>query len=128
MIVCNNCGRKFRDEHCLALCVVTDNGDDTVTAKLYDGEEIDEKNSEIVRGCPDCLTDAFLMDKPSRYKRKYRRGGHILSLDELARQEFVYWHDKIHPRGWFLSWQFRMAVENIGETGCIYYAIKEDSE
>lgn len=126
MIVCNNCGRKFRDEYGLALCVITENGDDTVTAKLYDGDEIDESQSEIVRGCPDCLTDAFLMDKPSRYKRKYRKGGHILSLDELVKQDFVYWHDKIHPRGWFLSWQLRMTARAIGENGCIYYAIKEE--
>ena len=60
------------------------------------------------------------------YKRKYLRGNHILSLDELSRQEFVYWWDKITPRGWFLSWQFRMAMNAIGEKGCIYYAIKED--
>lgn len=126
MIVCNNCGRKFRDAYRLALCVVTDIGDDTATAKLYDGEEIDESRSEIIRGCPDCLTDAFLMDKPLRYKRKYHKGGHILSLDELVKQDFVYWHDKIQPRGWFLSWQFRMAVDNIGENGCIFYAIKEE--
>lgn len=126
MIVCENCGRKFRDKHGLALCVVTDNGDDTVTAKLYDGEEIDDPQSKVVCGCPDCLTDAFLEERPSQYKRKYRKGGHILSLDELVRQDFVYWHDKIHPRGWFLSWQLRMTAQAIGENGCIYYAIKED--
>ena len=28
-------------------------------------------------------------------KRKYRKGGKITSLDELAKQEFVYFHDKI---------------------------------
>lgn len=61
-------------------------------------------------------------------KKKYRRGGHILSLDELARQEFVYWHDKITHRGWFLSWQFRMAAHAVGETGCIFYAIKIEEE
>lgn len=60
------------------------------------------------------------------YKRKYHRGGHILSLDELVRQDFVYWWNKITPRGWFLSWKFRMAANAIGEKGCIYYAIKED--
>lgn len=66
--------------------------------------------------------------RSSRKRRKYRRGGHILSLDELARQEFVYWNDKITHRGWFLSWQFRMAAEQIGEKGHIYYAIKEEED
>lgn len=61
------------------------------------------------------------------YKRKFRKGGHILSLDELARQDFVYWMDKIQPRCWFMSWQFRMAKNAIGERGVIFYAIKEDS-
>ncbi|MBQ4121637.1 MAG: hypothetical protein IJD35_06450 [Clostridia bacterium] len=126
MIVCKNCGRKFRDKFGLVLCVITDNGDDTVTAERYDGGDVDETKSKVVSGCPNCLTDAFLIDKPSRYKRKYRKGGHILSLDELVKQDFVYWHDKIHPRGWFLSWQFRMAADNIGENGCIFYAIKEE--
>ena len=126
MIVCNCCGKKFRDESCLTLCVLTDNGDGTSSAKLYAGEDYDEEHSELIKGCPNCLTDEYLMDKPSRYKRKYRRGGKILSLDELAKQEFVYWHDKVEPRGWFLSWQLKMALDNMGESGCIYYAIVED--
>lgn len=62
------------------------------------------------------------------YRRKYRRGGHILSLDELVRQEFVYWNYKVTHRGWFIVWQLRMAAHAIGENGCIYYAIKNESE
>ncbi len=127
MIVCNNCGEEFRNEHELALCVVTDNGDGTNTVKLYAGEyEYDETKDEIFRVCPNCLTDGYLADKPSRYKRQYRKGDNILSLDELARQEFVYWHDKLQPRGWFVSWQIRMALDNIGKNGCIFYAIKNE--
>lgn len=61
-------------------------------------------------------------------KKKYRKGGHILSLDEFARQEFVYWHDKITHRGWFQNWSFRMVAGCIGETGCIFYAIAEEVE
>lgn len=54
------------------------------------------------------------------YKRKYRRGEAITSLDELAKQEFVYFFDKITHRGWFMSWQFSLAeilyyAEKIGE-------------
>lgn len=56
-------------------------------------------------------------------KRKYRRGCRILSLDELARQEVVFWIDKPTARGWFLSWQFRMACNAIGTRGAIFYAM-----
>lgn len=66
--------------------------------------------------------------REKRKKKKFRRGGHILSLDELARQEYIYWNDKVTHCGWFLSWQFRMAKNTIGEHGCIYYAIREDDE
>lgn len=59
------------------------------------------------------------------YKR-FQRGGHILSLDELARQEFVFWNDTLTHNGWFLSWKIRMAQNAIGENGCIYYAIKKE--
>lgn len=56
-------------------------------------------------------------------KRKYRRGCHILSLEELARQDIVFWRDKPTTKGWFLSWQFKMAVDAIGEKGVIFYAM-----
>lgn len=59
-------------------------------------------------------------------KKRYRKGGHILSLDELARQEFVYWNDKITHRGWFQNWSLRMAAGCISEKGCIYYAIADE--
>ena len=55
------------------------------------------------------------------YKRKYRKGDKIISLDELARQEFIYFFDKITHRGWFMSWQFSLATRYI-ERGCLYYA------
>lgn len=55
------------------------------------------------------------------YKRKYRRGEKITSLDELVKQEFVYFYDKITHCGWFGSWQFRMAYHLL-ERGCLYYA------
>ena len=55
---------------------------------------------------------------------KYRRGGHILSLDELAKQKLVYFQHKIYHEGWFGSWQLRFIKRNIGENGHIYYAEK----
>ena len=56
-------------------------------------------------------------------KRKYHKGGKITSLDELAKQEFVYFFDKITHHGWFMSWQFRLTRSYI-ERGYLYYAIK----
>ena len=57
------------------------------------------------------------------YKRKYRKGNPITSLDELSKQEFIYFYDKITHRGWFMSWQFRMAKSFI-DRGVLYYAEK----
>lgn len=57
------------------------------------------------------------------YKRKYRKGAKITSLDELAKQEFIYFHDKITHAGWFMSWQFRLADRYI-QGGILYYAKK----
>lgn len=56
-------------------------------------------------------------------KKKWRQGPHILSLDELARQEVVFWTDKATSKGWFQSWQFRMATRYTGPKGMIYYAM-----
>ena len=58
------------------------------------------------------------------YKRKYRKGAKITSLDELAKQEFVYFFDKITHVGWFSYWQFRLAARYI-DRGWLYYAEKE---
>ena len=60
-----------------------------------------------------------------KYKRKYRKGGPITSLDELAKQEFVYFIDKITNRGWFMSWQFSLAERYILR-GMLFYAIKNE--
>lgn len=58
-------------------------------------------------------------------KRKWRRGPLITSLDELARQEVVFWWEKAQPKGWFLSWQFRMASQAIKNGRVIRYAMPE---
>ena len=60
-------------------------------------------------------------------KRKYRKGEQITSLDELSKQEFIYFYDKITHNGWFMSWQFRMAKQFI-ERGCLYCAEKAGDE
>jgi hypothetical protein len=61
------------------------------------------------------------------YRRKYRKGERITSLDELSKQEFVYFFDKITHRGWFMSWQYRLAKCYI-DRGCLYYAEKAGEE
>lgn len=58
------------------------------------------------------------------YKRKYSKGKQITSLDELAKQDFIFVFDKITHGGWFMSWQFRLAKSYI-DRGCLYYAIKK---
>ena len=61
------------------------------------------------------------------YKRKYRIGDRITSMDQLANQQFVYCRGKILHNGWFMSWQFRMA-KNAVDRGCVFAAIKNDED
>jgi len=60
-------------------------------------------------------------------EKKYRKGGKITSLDELAKQEFVYFFDKITHCGWFGNWQLKFAQRYI-ERGMLYYAISTENE
>lgn len=57
------------------------------------------------------------------YKDKYRKGEKITSLDELAKQEFIYFRDYITHRGWFTNWQFTL-VNSYIERGFLYYAVE----
>ena len=61
------------------------------------------------------------------YKRKYRKGEKITSLDELVKQEFVYFADKINHIGWVKSWQVSLALRYI-ERGWLYYAEKIEED
>lgn len=61
------------------------------------------------------------------YKRKYKRGDKIKSFDELVKQDFIYFIDKITHKGWFLNWQVRFTQMYI-ERGMLYYAIKIDDD
>lgn len=61
----------------------------------------------------------------SKYNRKYRKGLQITSLEELAKQDFIYFFDKITHRGWFMSWQFRLAQSYL-QRGYLYYALPND--
>lgn len=66
-------------------------------------------------------------DKRNQQRRKYRKGKPVRSMNELVEQEFVYWHDKIYARGWFMAWQMQMAMKII-ERGEVYLAIRKDEE
>lgn len=57
--------------------------------------------------------------------KKYAPGDKITSLDDLAKQERIFWHDTLFHRGWFKSWQFRMAEDAI-QSGMIRYAVKKE--
>ena len=61
------------------------------------------------------------------YKRKYRPGEKITSLDELEKQEFIYCNGKIMNNGWFMSWPFRLA-NGYMKNGMLRYAVKNDME
>ena len=59
------------------------------------------------------------------YKRKFKKGDKITSLDELASQKRIYVFDKITHNGWFMSWQFRMA-QSFLQRGNLYYALPNE--
>lgn len=61
------------------------------------------------------------------YKRKYRKGKQITSLDELYKQEFIYQGSQILHHGWFGSWQLRLSQIYI-DRGWLYTAEKVDGE
>lgn len=55
------------------------------------------------------------------YKRKFRKGEKITSLDELMTQEIVYFRNKILNYGFFGSWQIRWVRFYI-QRGMLFYA------
>lgn len=61
------------------------------------------------------------------YKRKYKKGSVISSLDDMAQQEFVYIHDKIYHAGWFMSFQLSWAKRLI-EAGAVYRADRREED
>lgn len=61
------------------------------------------------------------------YKRKYRKGRQIASLDELEKQEFIYCRHQILHAGWFTSWPVRLAKKEL-DSGVIYTAEKIEED
>lgn len=63
------------------------------------------------------------------YKKKYKKGEIITSIDELEKQEFIYisygnGYEKILHEGFFKSWQLRLLAFYI-RAGRLYSAVKE---
>ena len=46
-------------------------------------------------------------------KRKYKKGERIWTLEELDRQEFVFFQNKVYHKGFWQSWQYRWVLENL---------------
>lgn len=61
----------------------------------------------------------------SHYKRKWRKGNQITSLDELAKQDLIYFGDKVTHAGWFGRWQFTLAKTFL-DRGLLFYAVKNE--
>ena len=88
----------------------------------------------IKNGLTECLYCGLPKEKQRHigddYADMYRMGGKIRALDELARQEFIFFSSKNNPKlyhcGWFMSWQFRVAARYI-RWGYLYYAVKDDN-
>lgn len=56
---------------------------------------------------------------------KYIKGDVIETLEELDKQEFIYYKDKVYHYGWWGSWQYRMLV-NLLKNKRLYKAIKKE--
>lgn len=60
-------------------------------------------------------------------KRKYRPGPPISTLDELVKQDFIYFFGRIMPHGWFMNWQLRLTTDYLNN-GLIRSAVKIEDE
>jgi len=63
MIRCNNCMKLFKDENEL-IDILETNINGVMTHTIYDGDykKLDDKIHTVFDGCPNCLTDEYLMD------------------------------------------------------------------
>jgi len=59
----------------------------------------------------------------SRTRRKIRKGKLITSLDQLAKCEWVIVNGKPLQRGWWLSWQVRLALHYV-KNKAVYEGIR----
>ena len=52
---------------------------------------------------------------------KYRKGSRITCIEELAKQDVVFFRDKVLHRSFFQSWQMRYAIIQIAQ-GTLFHA------
>lgn len=91
-------------------------------AKYVDSDYADSVDVRALKVCERVLHELLEQDA-IKGKAVYREGERITSLDELAKQEFIYVRGKLTHCGLFMSWQFRMTMQYI-ERGCLRYAVK----
>lgn len=68
-------------------------------------------------------------------KKKYKRGDRIWSLEELDRQEFIFWNGKVYHSGFWKSWQYRWVLDRLQNgqlykaerTGCVVFVCYEEN-
>ena len=58
---------------------------------------------------------------------KYIKGERIQSLDELIRQEFIYFNHKVYHRGWVMGWKLKWVVDMIGR-GLLFIATRKQED
>ncbi len=58
-------------------------------------------------------------------KKKWKRGNQISCFDELVNQRFVFWHEKVYHKGWFMWWQMGFVKYQI-ECGNLYHAMRKE--
>lgn len=61
------------------------------------------------------------------YKKKYAKGELITSLDEMMKQDFVFWGNKIMSYGWFQNLYMAVALRAV-KSNRIFKAVKIEEE
>lgn len=101
-----------------------------VFKKCWQFSHIDTCPEDLVNVIVDNISK-FLKDQMkkerNRQRRKYEKGEAISSIDDLMKQEFVYFDDKIYHCGWFRSWQLSMVVRHM-DNSRIFYAIRKEDD
>lgn len=60
------------------------------------------------------------------YKRKYRQGARVKSIEEFLRSsetQYFWWHGRTVHKQVFLHWQVDTLIKVIGG-GCLYFAVE----
>ena len=58
-------------------------------------------------------------------KARYEQGEMIESIEELAKQDFIYCRNKIIPKGFFQNWSLHYCLREL-DLGSLYYANRKE--